>query len=124
MKKSKKVKGMTLIECIIALFVFGVMAVMMAVIVTSTCRFLMNANHTTNKTVKEAPVAAAIITETDQATDLGNVTITVPGSSKHTINAKKYQAKLEDETNPFYQSGMDANLQFYEVEHATEAPTS
>lgn len=122
MKKSKKVKGMTLIECIIALFVFGVMAVMMAVIVTSTCRFLMNANHTNNKTVKEAPVAAAIITETDQATDLGNVTITVPGASK-TVTAKKYQAKI-DETNPFYQSGMDANLQFYEVEHATEAPTS
>ncbi len=123
MKKGKKVKGMTLIECIIALFVFGVMAVMMAVIVTSTCRFLMNANHTTNKTVKEAPVAAIINTDPSEAEFVNDVTITVPGSSKSTINAKKYQAKI-DETNPFYQSGMDANLQFYEVEHATEAPTS
>lgn len=54
----KKLKGMTLIECIIALLVFTLMGAMMAVICSTVTSLMLNTNHLNNKTNAEAPAAA------------------------------------------------------------------
>ena len=58
-KRSKSVKGMTLIEIIIAIFVLGVMGVIMCRVATVSGNLLKSANHTEKRTAVEAPLAAA-----------------------------------------------------------------
>ena len=123
--KKAKVKGMTLIECIIALLVFGVMALMMARIVTITSSLLMNTNHQNNKTAVEAPVAA--IRKTDNLTNPTDVVISVKSSAGvvyETVPVRRYSTKdLIDPSDPQYQSGLNADLYFYDIVRSTEPTT-
>lgn len=57
-KTSKKVKGMTLIEVIISMLVFGVTGVIMVGVCTVATTMMKETNHLNNKTDAEAPVAA------------------------------------------------------------------
>ena len=59
MRKTRKLRGMTLVEIIISMFIFSVIALMMVQIGVVTKNLLMNANHVNNKTSAESPVAAA-----------------------------------------------------------------
>lgn len=55
--KRKSAKGMTLIEVIISILVFGVTGLIMVTCATTTCNFLRESTHVTNKTNAEGPVA-------------------------------------------------------------------
>ena len=59
MRKKRKLQGMTLVEIIISMFIFSVIALMMVQIGVVTKNLLMNSNHVNNKTSAESPIAAA-----------------------------------------------------------------
>jgi len=61
MKKNnrKSVKGITLLECIIAIAVLAIMGTLAARIAQVSCRFMMNTNHLEKRTNAEAPYGAA-----------------------------------------------------------------
>jgi len=67
-RKKKTLKGMTLIECIIALAVLAIAATVMARIVSVSCNVMKNTTRMNNKIVVEAP--AAIIQDGDYVEDV------------------------------------------------------
>lgn len=137
MKHSKKkatVKGMTLIEIMIAIFVLGIAGVLMCQIGSTVTKLLINANHIDKKTEVEAPVAVTqdSVASQKQRT-VGTVDIPVPAMEaqnegfqipKYNIkrNVEKYStAALADEAE---QKGsltdtapMDGDLVFYVVKY-------
>lgn len=135
-RKSKKtVKGMTLIECIIALAVLAIAGTVMARIVSVSCNVMRNTTRMNNKIVVEAPAAIIQDGSNDPAlpapviggievtdSDLEDVQFTVSaGGSTTTYDATKYDtwalAKASDRdcytgSDPT-QTTRDGNLQFY-----------
>ncbi len=121
-KIKKTVKGMTLIECIIALLVVGVAGTIMVVTGTVSSKFLMNANHMNNKTEAEAAVGAnqdvtklndlGVTAATEVASEAVDITVgtygTVPSTRYHTNAASAASSKNVD-------TGLDsdASLEFY-----------
>lgn len=136
-KKHKKLKGMTLIECMIAIAILGVTGLIMVQVGSVVTKLMLNTNHLTNKTNAEAPTAkvqnANDVAETDasgNAVDVGvSQTITVTsGSASGTVQAKKYSTqklvKDVDGNVPYeYQTNGDGDIEFYIIEPATEATT-
>lgn len=122
-KKIKKtVKGMTLIECIIALLVVGVAGTIMVVTGTVSSRFLMNANHMNNKTEAEAAVGAN--QDVTKLNDLGVVAATEVASEEvdivlngyGTVTATRYHtnaASAASSKNVDTGLDSDASLEFY-----------
>ncbi len=143
-KKKKNVKGMTLIEVIIALLVFTIMTLVMVETGSVTKSLMMNTNHMTNKTVAESPIgsvqdvdgledAAANLVDVngdplDQAAidaelNQRSVTFTVTsGSFNAVINADKYstQAAAKEATqngrNCDTSNHMNGDLEFYVIQ--------
>ena len=139
-RKKKRVKGITLIECIIALAVLAVAGTVMARIVTVSCQIMRNTNRMNNKLIVESPAASIQAGQNKDFTtsppidkyrvgdievedsDVEDVQITVTsGSNSTTYNAKKYDtwalAKASDRdcytgSDPT-QTERDGNLQFY-----------
>lgn len=133
-KHRKKLKGMTLIECIIAMAVFSIATLIMVRMTQVALNLLQNSNHVNNKVAAEAP-AAAIQNDTILYADEGgaletapaaeDVTFTVKSSTKtYTVNAKKYDTScMASRSNRDTGSGLDADLDFYKIEPATEPTT-
>ena len=94
LKKKKSVKGMTLIEVIVAIAVLGIMAMFAARMATVSCNIMKSTTHLNNKTEIEAPYAAA---RPDDSTALeGDVAISISSGSFATINytASKYDTSV------------------------------
>ena len=121
-KAKKTVKGMTLIECIIALLVVGIAGTIMVVAGTTTKRFILNSNHLNNKTEAESSVGAN--QNVDKLNDLSAasgvavqqdaVTITVGGYGS--VNATRYHTNAASAASPKkVDTGLadDASLEFY-----------
>lgn len=127
-RKNKKLKGMTLIECIIAMAVLAITGVILARVGAMTNRLQINANHLNNKTQAEAAIGSVKDKDTlddyCQATDDAGNLITSNGEQSVTIQvggygsvtANRYSTKGADvvsdkdcDTN----LDDDASLQFY-----------
>lgn len=150
MMKQKKLKGMTLIEVIISMLVFGVTGIIMVTCATTTCSFLREANHVTNKVNAEGPVAivqdpaelaeaesiaeSLAIADTNDVgetvgaipvypTETVNIGITAGGKTA-TITGKKYTTKsLGDLHGDSAVTNFTGDLEFYVID-PTEAPTT
>lgn len=95
--KKKSVKGMTLVEIIIALVVFSIAALLMAQIATVSTTLTRNSNHVTRKTSLQAPVAenanitSGLVQEEDSnlkvVVKVGSNTVNIAGKSYTTSNA-------------------------------------
>lgn len=112
----KRVKGMTLMEVIIAMFVFGVAALLMVTIVTNSMSFVRNANHVNKKVTKEAPISELQQTaNADEKTADMKITVTVGGS---TVNVKGdlYTTKDAVSSDPFAQTNADIDLHFVDMD--------
>lgn len=120
-KKPKKVKGITLIECIISMLVLGIAGLIMAEVGSVANRLMIDTNHLNNKTDAEAPVA---LVRDDSWTDKsgaplvssGSVTITVDGPaggpSSHTADKYSTGAVAAD-SDQNTDTQMTGNLDFY-----------
>ena len=121
-RKNKKLKGMTLIECIIAMAVLAITGVIVARTASVTNRLFINTNHLNNKTQAESAIGSVIDTTKlnlyCSANSVSNgeqdVTFTVGGYTPRT--AKRYSTKAADvasskdcDTN----LNDDASLQYY-----------
>ncbi|MDE6088593.1 MAG: prepilin-type N-terminal cleavage/methylation domain-containing protein [Oscillospiraceae bacterium] len=128
-KHNKKLKGMTLIECIIAMAVFSIATLIMVRMTQVAMNLLKNSNHVNNKIAAEAP-AAAIQNNTVLYDDEGGTVETAPvaeevtfqvkyGAKEYTVNAKKYDTScMASRSNRDTGSGLDADLDFYRIEPA------
>ena len=121
-RMKRTVKGMTLIECIVAILVVGIAGTIMCVAGTSTKKFLINSNHLNNKTEAEASVGATrdrtkledFANTLGDSVEIDDVTITVgtyctvDAHRYHTLPASKASDKAVD-------TGLDseASLEFY-----------
>lgn len=89
MKKSKKkLKGMTLVEVLVALAVFSIISAVLASSVAMICSIVRKTDRLNEKITQEAP-AAELRSGEQYATD--NFTITVGGYTK-TVTIEMYQA--------------------------------
>lgn len=130
-KTRRKAKGMTLIEVIISMLVFGVAGLIMVVTGTTTKKLMMNTNHMNNKINAEAPIAAVRDVKSVQdaadnvamqvETETVNITVTVTGKSQ-VVKTRKYStaamaAAASNNTN----TNMQGDLDFYVLD-TTEPP--
>ena len=126
-RKHKKLKGMTLIECIIAMAILAITGVIVAKTGAVTNRLFINANHLNNKTQAESKVGS--IKDTDKLRDYCDtnsvsiddqsqeVIITVQesgGGSYPNIKAKKYATKMADTKDCDTNLSDAASLQYYD----------
>lgn len=121
----KKLKGMTLIECIIALLVFTLMGAMMAVICSTVTSLMLNTNHMHNKTNAEAPAAAVQdVTALNGLTDGSGNPIEVEtqitdirvtsGSFNRDVSATRYSTQgLAQASSQNCDTNMSGDLEFY-----------
>ena len=141
-KKNKKLKGMTLIECIIAMAVLAITGLIMVRVGTLTNRLLINTNHLNNKTQAEAKVGSVNdkttlgeyctknadfnsanadditngVTKAKVASN-GEQDVTFSVGTYGTINAKRYNTKAADGTSAKdcdTNLNDDVSLQFYD----------
>lgn len=140
MKPTKKrtVKGMTLIEIIISMLIFTLLASIMVRVGAVTKSLMMNTNHLNNKTSAESTIGAvqdvSALTSTanahystpQEAADAISETdlqITVSGSGfSATVDAKKYSTKAAADNatasgrNCDTSDHMNGDLQFYVIQ--------
>ena len=99
LKKPRKVKGMTLVEIIIALFVFVVASAVMVKMGAVANQLLRNSSHVERRTSIEAPLAENANTN---ATFVENsnlkVTVTIPGASVN-VKGTSYTTQKQVATN-------------------------
>lgn len=132
--KKRKVKGMTLIECIIALAVFSIAGLLVAQLGSTTKQLMMNTNHLNNKTEAEAAVGANRNiqklqndgTATGVTVNTESVQITVGGygtvdatrySTKASSAAVEQQALTEGKTKSMKTNlNEDVDLEFYTID--------
>lgn len=96
-KMRKKVKGMTLVEIVISLLVFGVTAVIMISVARVSVNLTRHSNQVNRKTTVEAPyaesgnTAAAYVEDDNMKID---VTVAIPGGNKSvSVAGKSYSTK-------------------------------
>jgi len=100
MQKKRTVKGMTLMECIIAILVVGIAGTVMCVAGTSTKRFIMNANHINNKVEAEVSVGSGTSgrdTLAGYTGGNGEETVNITVGTYGTVEAKRYSTKSADD---------------------------
>ena len=134
-QKKKTVKGMTLIEIIIAIMVLGIMGTIMCTIGATASKMMINTNHINKKTEVEAPVAISRDTTTAQLarTDNNGNAIAIPAptqinksitfncskfTTSNTYDVKRYTtAPLADEVGEQAHSNtMTGDLVFYTID--------
>ncbi|MBQ4465469.1 MAG: prepilin-type N-terminal cleavage/methylation domain-containing protein [Oscillospiraceae bacterium] len=116
-KKKKTVKGMTLVEIIISLFVFGVAALIMVRIATVSNNFTMKASHVTKRTNIEAPLAENSSTGSDlvQEED-SNYRVTVKmGGKEVRIAGKAYTTSPAAAGDNFASADYDIEFVTYDT---------
>ncbi|MCR5718835.1 MAG: prepilin-type N-terminal cleavage/methylation domain-containing protein [Oscillospiraceae bacterium] len=121
-KRSKSVKGMTLIEIIIAIFVLGVMGVIMCRVATVSGNLMKAANHTEKRTAVEAPLAAARTQEGHYEAEKkkADVEVKITGTfDEVTLKADKYTTKKkgDNEGDPA-KTQNNADLVYYTNIHS------
>jgi len=101
-KCPKKVKGMTLIEVLIALTVFTIAGTLMVKIGSAAKSQLLNSNHLNNKTQAEAAIGSVkdkttldSISSTTSVSN-GEQEVTFRIGSYGTVNAKRYDTLAAD----------------------------
>ena len=136
--KKRKVKGMTLVEIIIATFVFGVTAMIMVGIITTANKLVMNANHVNNKTAVEAPVSAVRDKTTLQnqkavaadgslvdiplETQVGEVEVKAGGQTQKFRATRYSTGAMADTAKSNTNTSFDGDLNFYELETIPTTP--
>ncbi len=124
-KCPKKVKGMTLIEVLIAMLIFGIAGTLMVKIGTVAKAQLMNSNHLNNKTQAESVIGSAqnltgltqMSTATSQSTNETAVTFNI--GTYGSVTAKRYDTLAADKdaaskgVNCDTGLADDESLQFY-----------
>lgn len=128
----KTVKGMTLIEVIISMLIFTLLAAIMVEAGSVTKSLIMNTNHLNNKTTAESPVGT--VRDVEQLEELASeatmpletTPVTIRVGTYSTVNADKYStaaaAAVAQAAGKNCTTNMDGHLEFYVIE-ATEAPT-
>ena len=122
MKTKKTIKGMTLIEVIIAILVLGIAGTIMVKIATTSCSMMMAANHMNNKVEAEAPMAAAQEVSVGAQVVDDDLEIEITGSfdasSVKTIKAKKYTTsqKVAGNESANTSDHVNADLIYYSYE--------
>ncbi len=126
-KCPKKVKGMTLIEVLVALLVFGIASTLMVKIGSVAKAQLINSNHLNNKTQAEATIGSVkdkttrnnlCVANSINPTE-GEADVTFTIGTYGTITAKRYDTVVADkdaQTNgKNCDTSLDDNtsLQFY-----------
>lgn len=119
--RKKCVKGMTLIEVIIAIFVLGIMGTIMARIATTSCTLMKSANHMNNKTALEAPAAAAQVKD-DTLKEVEDVDIKITGGisgktmDEVSMKGTKYSSQKKAEANEKAKTDdVNADLVYYTI---------
>lgn len=131
LKLKRRVKGMTLIECIIAILVLGIMGTIMARIGQVVTGVMMETNHVNNKVVAESPYGAVRdvdginnlvndLTAASEAADNGETDVTIAVGTYGTVNAKRYSTSAaatdaQVNQNIITNTNMDADLRFYVI---------
>lgn len=122
--RKKRVKGMTLIEIIVAMAVLSIIGVMMVRIGTLSNNFLQNSVHVNEKTVVEAPVAAVAnpnssfaTQKTDGADADGNVGVVVTaGGSNIQVKAKRYTTSNAADGKEIAKTKGNMHMDFLDVD--------
>ncbi len=116
--KKKKLKGMTLIEIIISLFIFSLMALMMVRIATVCTNLTRNANHVNKKVTVQAPLAEIQNTDgtlTQQVDDNMKITVSIGGHSVNVTGAQ-YSTAQATVGNNFANTNANINLEFVKID--------
>ncbi len=129
----KKLKGMTLIEIIISMAIFGIMSLLMVQVGLVSKSFMMNANHVNKKTLQEAPYGASqdsngLLTEAaainaakadpsipDVQVETTPVTITV--GTYGSVTANRFSTRVAAQEDEFANTDrhMQGDLEFYVI---------
>lgn len=122
MKKSKKFKGMTLVEIIISLAVLAVLTLVLVQTSDTINMYIKSANRVNHKTVQQAPVAEIGQKEAGELVK-EDVVIKVNGigsvSFSQNLQGDAYRVK---DSSPD-EIGGDLNMQYIvDLEAVTEAP--
>ena len=141
MRKARKLRGMTLVEIIISMFIFSVIALMMVQIGVVTKSLLMNSNHVNNKTSAESPVAAAqnykALTDGTEYTAITDnngtpvdvheeVTFKITTSNGKTATQTWHKIRTgaaADKSGKNCDTNFDGDLEFYVYDKAYTGPT-
>lgn len=114
--KAKCVKGMTLVEVIISMFVFGVAALLMVTIVTNSMNFIRNANHVNKKVTKEAPISELQQkSNADKKTEDMKIVVSVNGNVAN-VKGDLYTTKDAVEDNELAKTNADIDLHFVDMD--------
>lgn len=124
-RKNKKLKGMTLIECIIAMAILAITGLIVARTGSVTNRLMINTNHLNNKTQAEAAIGSVRDKTTlddycnAHSVSNGEQNVTIHVGTYGDVPARRYSTKAADmasskdcDTN----LNDDASLQFYELD--------
>lgn len=91
--KKKRVKGMTLIEVIIALAIFTLLAAIMVRAGAVTKSLMMNTNHLNNKTTAESPIGA--VQDVDGLEEAANAVHSDPADAQAAMQAVDMQVTVK-----------------------------
>lgn len=91
--KKKRVKGMTLIEVIIALAIFTLLAAIMVRVGAVTKSLMMNTNHLNNKTTAESPIGA--VQDVDGLEEAANAVHSDPADAQAAMQAVDMQVTVK-----------------------------
>ncbi len=117
-KAKKTCKGMTLIEVIVAMAVFSLMALVMVKICTTTLEMTRNANHVNRKVTIQAPLAEIQNkdgTLTEQVDDNMKVSVKIGGVVVD-VAAAQYSTAKSVAGNDFAKTNANINLEFVEID--------
>lgn len=117
-KKTKKVKGMTLVEIIISLLIFSLCAVLMVHIAETSTLLTRSSVHTTRKVSAEEPLVNSRSTYTGTGSNVSlnsdqyRVSVTVNGATTN-IKCRSYStAGADPDAGAARTYGTNANLRY------------
>ncbi len=116
--KKKKLKGMTLVEIIISLFIFTLMALMMVRIASVSTNLTKNANHVNKKVTVQAPLAEMQNTDgtlTQQIDDNMKITVKLGGHSVN-VTGQQYSTAQAAVGNTFANTNAKIDLEFVKID--------
>lgn len=97
MKKAKKLKGMTLVECITALAVLTVFTAAIATAATSLGKMKITSNNVIKQTSFQAPKADnRDIVNSELKASNEEIIVTVSGIGSRTFYSNRYAVKVDD----------------------------
>ena len=118
--KTKKTKGMTLVEIIISLFIFTLLALILVRVGVLISNYTRSANHVNRKTVYEAPVAAAgepAAGRTAAPTEGSNIVVHVNVAGKGVnLLARQYSTAPAAAADAYANTGGSMDLEFCKVD--------